>query len=147
MTTRRKIVMQRGGFPMNALNRPGIYAGFTSLVLMSALAAPAIAQTKTFPPGTDCSALGGADMTACQSQQATQQRDGTVGNGGTPVSPPANNGIGAGNQVVPNAANPTGGNANSSGPVNGLQNAPSGQNGQNGTTGTPNANTDNTSNP
>jgi hypothetical protein len=148
-TTRRKIVMQRGGFPMNALKRPGIYAGFTSLVLMSALAAPAaLAQTKTFPPGTDCSKLSGTDMATCQSQQSSQQMDGTVGNGAPAGTPPANNGIGAGNQVVPNnTANPTGGGANSTGSVNGVQNAPSGQNGQNGPSGTPNANTNNTSNP
>jgi hypothetical protein len=87
-------------------------------------------------------------MTACQSQQASQQQDGTVGNGAPVGTPPANNGIGAGNQVVPNdAANPNGGNANGSGPIGGVQNAPSGQNGQNGTSGTPNGNTNNTSNP
>src|SRR5690242_21664805 len=121
---------------MNAFHRTGVYAGLTSLVLMSALAAPALAQTKTFPAGTDCSKLSGADMAACQSQMATQQKDATVGNGATPNSPPANNGIGAGNQVVPNdAANPTGGNANGNGAV---QNAPGGQNGQNGPAGTPN---------
>ena len=132
---------------MNTLKRPGIYAGFTSLVLMSALAAPALAQTKTFPAGTDCSKLSGADMTACQSQMSSQQLDGTVGNGAPVGTPPANNGIGAGDQAVPNSANPTGGNSNSSGAVNGLENAPSGQNGQNGPSGTPNANTDHTSTP
>jgi hypothetical protein len=130
---------------MNALNRPGIYAGFASLVLMSAVAAPALAQTKTFPAGTDCSTLSGADMTACQAQMASQQKDGTVGNGATPNTPADPGGIGTGNLAVPNnAANPNGGNANGNGAD---QNTGVNRSGANGGTGSPNATTNNTSNP
>ena len=117
---------------MNTFHRPGIYAGLTSLVLMSALAAPALAQTKTFPPGTDCSKLSGADMTACQAQMASQQKDGTVGNG-TPAGtlPDTSTGLGNGNQLNNAVPGVTG---------------PNGTNGQNGTTGSPNGTTNN-SNP
>jgi hypothetical protein len=129
---------------MNALTRPGIYAGLTSLVLISALAAPAVAQNKTFPTGTDCSALSGSDMTACQSQMSSQQKDATVGNGATPGALPDPGGIGANNAVVPNnAANPTGGNANGSGST---ENSSVNRT-QNGNAGTPNATTDHTSTP
>src|SRR5690348_11190557 len=116
---------------MNVFKRPGIYAGLTGLVLISAAAAPALAQTKTFPPGTDCSQLSGADMTACQNQMSSQQRDGTVGNGATPGAPVAPGGIGSGNQVPP-ATN---------GGVNNLSTNPSGGVQNNGTTNNSNGNT------
>jgi hypothetical protein len=122
---------------MNTLKRPGIYAGFTSLVLMSAVAAPALAQTKTFPPGTDCSKLGGADMTACQNEMANQQKD-SVGGASDPsgVTP---NTTGGTNQVGPNGATP-----NTNGAT---QNAPSGRSDANGPSGSANGNTDHTDNP
>jgi hypothetical protein len=104
---RRNIVMQSGGIRMNVRNRTGIYAGLTSLVLISAVAAPALAQTKTFPPGTDCSQLSGSDMAACQNQMSSHQRDGTVGNGATPGAQIAPGSIG-GNQ----GNSPTGGTNN-----------------------------------
>ena len=127
---------------MNALNRPGIYAGFTSLVLMSALAAPALAQTKTFPPGTDCSKLSGTDMAACQSQESSQQLDGTIGNGGTPQDTvaPSGNPIAPNNTTTnPTTANPGGGGVNQNTPTPN----PNGTNGSNGNNGTNGANTSN----
>ncbi|HVZ01668.1 MAG TPA: hypothetical protein VHA35_19330 [Dongiaceae bacterium] len=114
---------------MNVFNRPGIYAGLTGLVLISATAAPAIAQTKTFPPGTDCSALSGADMTACQNQMSSQQRDGTVGNGAVPGTQIAPGGIGSGGETgtttngTTNFNTPSGTNTtNPSGTTNGTSN-------------------------
>jgi hypothetical protein len=120
---------------MNVFNRTGLYAGLTGLVLVSAAAVPAVAQTKTFPPGTDCSQLTGADVTACQHQMSSQQRGGAgdtgaapgaqtaPGNIGNGVQNPANGGVNNDSTIGPSGGVPnTGGTNSSNGNSNGTSN-------------------------
>jgi hypothetical protein len=119
---------------MNLFSRAALYASLTGLAVVSAAVAPAMAQTKTFPPGTDCSRLTGADITACQNQMSSQQRGGagaagaapaqtTPGNTGNGTPNPANGGVNNDSTIGPSGGVPNTGGTNPNGNSNGTRNS------------------------